>query len=82
MHWKVRGKWSWGTTFCGGSDSAKGCKGGRKRCCEGITTIHRSAVESTIRHKGANNDRSITKGNGNVVVWSKSGNEKKTCNPR
>jgi len=44
----------------------KRCKGGG-RCCKGRTIIHKSAVESTS-HKGANNGRSITKGNGDGVV--------------
>ncbi len=39
------------------------CKGG-ERCCEGITTIHKSALESTVSHKGVDNGKSTSKGDG------------------
>jgi len=45
------------------TNSAKGCKGG-KRCFARRTIIHRSVVEHTISHKGANNGKSITKADG------------------
>jgi hypothetical protein len=41
---------------------------GRKCCCEGKTTIHRSVVESTISHKGVDNGRSTLKGDGDVAT--------------
>ncbi len=47
--------------------SAEGHKGG-ERCFKGRTTIHKSAVESTTSHKGVNNGRSTTKGDGNGAV--------------
>jgi hypothetical protein len=48
-------------------DNAEGHKRG-ERCFEGITTIHKSAVESTISHKGVNNGRSTTKGDGDGAM--------------
>ncbi len=45
----------------------KRCKEG-ERCCKGRTTIHKSVIESTTSHKGANNGRSIAKGDGDGVA--------------
>jgi len=45
----------------------RGCKGG-KSCCKGKTSIHKSAIESTTSHKGVDNGRSTTKGNGDGVA--------------
>jgi hypothetical protein len=67
--------------LCGGTNSADGHKGG-ERCCEGRTTIHKSAIESIANHRGVDNSRSITKGDGDGVVWNGSGSKEKTCNPR
>jgi hypothetical protein len=53
--------------LCGGTNSADGHKGG-ERCCEGRTTIHKSAIESIANHRGVDNSRSITKGDGDGVV--------------
>jgi len=50
-------------TFCGSTDNAEGCKGG-EHCCEGRTTIHRSVVESATSHRGVDNGRNTTKGDG------------------
>jgi hypothetical protein len=44
-----------------------GLKGG-KCCYEGRTIIHKSAIESIASHRGANNGRSIVKGDGDGVV--------------
>jgi len=49
------------------TNSAKGCKGG-KRCSIGRTTIHRSVDEHKVSHKGANNGRNIAKANGNGAM--------------
>lgn len=58
VHWRIRGKQSYGATICGGVDSINECKG-RGCCCGGSTTIHRSASI----------DRSTTKGDGDWDVW-------------
>ncbi len=55
------------------------CKG-RECCCEWRTIIHRSAVESTISHKGVENGKSTTKGDGDGTTWSKSGSEERMHN--
>ncbi len=81
MHWRIRGRRSWGTTFCGGTNSAKGLKEG-KCCCKGRTTIHKSVVKSTTSHRGANNGRSIVKGDGDGAMWNGSSSEEKMRNPR
>ncbi len=48
-------------------DNAKGHKGGE--CCFlKKTSIQKSAVESTTSHKGVNNGRSPTKGDGDGAV--------------
>jgi len=81
VHWRIRGRQSWGTSFCGGINSAERHIGG-KRCCIGRTAIHRSAVESTTSHKGVNNGKSTMKVNGDGATWSGSSSEEKTCNPK
>jgi hypothetical protein len=81
VHWRIRWKQSWRTSFCAGIDIVKGHKGG-ERCCAGRTTIHRSAVGNTISHKGVDNGKSTMKANGDGVVRSKSDSKKKTCNLR
>jgi len=48
-------------------DSAKGHKG-REHCFEGRTSIHKSAIESTASHRGVNNGRSTTKGDGDGAL--------------
>jgi hypothetical protein len=45
----------------------EGRKGG-EHCCEARITIHKSVVESIASHKGVNNGKSTTKGNGDGVV--------------
>ncbi len=79
VHWRIRGKQSWGTTFCGGTNNAKGCKGG-EWCCEGRTSIHKSVIESTTSHKGVDSGKSTSKGDGNGAAWNENISKKKTCN--
>ncbi len=71
MHWRIGGRWRWGATFCGCIDNAKGHKGG-ERCCKRRIIIHKSVIESIASHKGVDNGRNTTKGDGDGVVWSKS----------
>jgi hypothetical protein len=40
----------------------------RRCCCERRITIHRSAIESIIRHRNVNNGRSTTKGDGDGAM--------------
>jgi hypothetical protein len=47
-------------------DNVEGHKGGE--CCERRTIIHKSAIESTTSHKGANNGKIITKGDGDGTM--------------
>jgi hypothetical protein len=47
--------------------NVKGCKG-KECCCKGRTIIHKSAIESTASHRGANNGRSTMKGNRDGVT--------------
>jgi hypothetical protein len=77
VHWKIGGRWSWRTSFCESIDGAEGCKGG-ERCCEGKTTIHKSAIESITSHTGVDNCRSTTKGDGDGTMWNASGSKKDT----
>jgi hypothetical protein len=49
--------------FCGGTNSAEGCKGG-ECCCVGKTSIHNSVVESIISHRGVDNGKNTMKGDG------------------
>jgi hypothetical protein len=74
VHWKIKGRWSWGTSFCGGTNSVEGRKG-RKCCCVGRTSICKSVVESTTSHKGVDNGRSTMKGDGDGAVWNESGSK-------
>jgi len=78
--WGIEGKWRWETSFCGGTNNAKGSKGG-KSCYVGRIAIHRNVVECTSSHKGAGNDRSTMKVDGNGIAWSRNGSEKKMHNP-
>ncbi len=64
VQWRIKGRRSRRATFCGGIGNAKGCKGG-KRCYE-RTSIHKSAVESIANHKGVDNDKNTTKGDGDA----------------
>ncbi len=80
MHWRIGGRWSWGTSFCGGTNNVKRRKGG-KCYYEGKTTIHRSVVECTASHKGADNDRSTMKVDGDGKTWSGSDSKEKMHNP-
>jgi hypothetical protein len=48
-------------------DSAEGHKGG-KRYFEGKTFIHKIAIESIASHRGVNNGKNTTKGNGNGTM--------------
>jgi hypothetical protein len=57
VHWRIKGRQSCGTIFCGGVDGAKGCRGG-ECCCNETTVIHKSASGSIARHKGASDLRS------------------------
>jgi len=52
-----------GASFCGGTNSVEGHKG-RKCCCARRIIIHKNAIESTTSQKGADNGRSIVKGDG------------------
>jgi hypothetical protein len=79
VHWRIGGRQSWEATSCGGIDNAKGCKG-KECCCEGITIIHRSAIESIASHRGVDNGRSTTKGDGNGETWSISKSKEKMYN--
>jgi hypothetical protein len=81
VHWRIKGRRSWGVAFCGGIDSVEGPKGG-KHCCEGRTSIHRSVIESTVNHKSADNGKNTSKANGDATAWSGSDSEKKMHNPR
>ncbi len=77
----IEGKWCWGTSFCGGTNNAKGLKGGQ-RCYVGRKVIHKSVVEHTSSHRGVDNGKNTVKVDGDGVAWSKNGSEKKMCNPR
>ncbi len=81
VHWRIKGRQSCGTTFCGGVDGAKGCRGG-ECCCSETTVIHKSASGSIVRHKGASDVRSTTKGDGDGVAKIRNCNEEKTHNTR
>jgi len=80
LHWRIRRRQSWITSFCGGIDSAKGHKGG-ECCCARRIIIHRNAVESTTNHKGVDNGKNTMKGDGDGATWIGSGSEKTTHNP-
>jgi hypothetical protein len=70
VHWRIERRGSWGASFCGSIDSVKGHKG-KENYCIGRTIIHRNAVDSIVSHKGVDNGRSTTKGNGDEanVKW-------------
>ncbi len=57
-HWKIEGRWSCGIAFCGNTNNAYGCKGGK--CCWGI---------SIAIHRGASDGKSTTKGDGDGEAW-------------
>jgi hypothetical protein len=69
VYWRIIGRWSYGTTFCGGADGAEWCKG-RECCCSRIITIHRSAGDGG----------STVKGDGEGVMRIESCSKEKTCN--
>jgi hypothetical protein len=71
VHWRIRGRQSYGATLCGSTNSVEGHKGG-ELCWSGNTTIHRSVGD----------DKSTLKGNGDGEVWVESYNKEKTCNPK
>jgi hypothetical protein len=81
VHWRTRGRQRWRTPFCGSLDSAKGHKGG-ECCCLKRKIIHKNIVESITSHRGIDNGISTMKGDGDGVMWSESGSEKKMRNPR
>jgi hypothetical protein len=58
-------------------ESAKGHKGG-EHCFEGRTFITKVQLKSPASHRGVNNGKSTTKGDGDGVVWSE--NKEKTHN--
>ncbi len=81
MHWRIRGRWSWRTSFYGGTDNAKGHKGGE--CCYVRGTfIHKSAIECTTSHRGAKNGKSTTNVDGNGAVCDRSSSQQKMHNPK
>ncbi len=80
VHWRIRGWWSGGTTFCGITYNGKGHKGG-EHYWGGKTTILGNIGGSTINHKGVGDGKSTTKGDGDGEVWSGNYNEEKMCNP-
>ncbi len=51
VHWKIGGRWSYGTSLCGSTDNAYGCRGW-EHCWGGSTSIHLGARGSTIIHWG------------------------------
>jgi hypothetical protein len=63
VHLRIGRRRIYGVAFCGGIDSAKGCKGG-KCCCDEKTIIHKSAGGNIIKHKGVGDGKSRTKGDG------------------
>ncbi len=81
MHWRIKGRQSWRVSFCGGLDGVEGHKG-REHYWARKTTIHRSAIENTTSHKGADNGKNTMKGNGDGVAWSVSGSKETMCNFR
>ncbi len=44
--------------------------------------MHKSAIEIIASHKGANNGKSTTKGDGDGTSRNGSDSKEKTCNPR
>jgi hypothetical protein len=81
VHWWIKGRRHCRTSFYGGINSAKGCKGG-EHYCVGRTTIHISTINSIASYIGVDNGRSMTKGDGDGVAWNKSGNKEKMRNFR
>ncbi len=79
VHWRIRGRWNWGVAFCGGTNNAKGHKGGG-HCCEGKIIIHKSEIESIISHIGVDNGKITTKGDGDWITWSGSNSKEKMYN--
>jgi hypothetical protein len=53
---------------------------GRRTLLQRKIIIHKSEVESITSHRGVDNCRSTTKGDGDGVAWS--GSKEKTHNPR
>ncbi len=79
VHWRIIRRQSRGTSFCGGTNNAKGHKGGKRYYIERII-IHRSAIECTISHKRVDNGKSATKADGDGVVWNRRSSEEKMHN--
>ncbi len=52
VHWRIGGRWSYGTTLCRNTYSANRHKGW-EHCWGGSIAIHRGANGSTTNHKGA-----------------------------
>jgi hypothetical protein len=80
MHWRIKGKQSWRTSFCGGTNSAR--VNGGEHCYTRRTFIHRSIIDNITSHIGVDNGRNTTKVDGDGVVWSGSGSKSKTHNHR
>jgi hypothetical protein len=81
VHWRIGGRWNYVTSFFGSKDNAKGCKGG-KHCCTRRTYIHKRVIDSIASHRSVDSVISTMKGNGDGIMWSKSGNKEKACSSK